>query len=151
MGKNDNYFEYKGYHTRIEFDYDSLSLCGKIEGISDLVVFECEDSTKIEQEFHNAVDNYLALCDELGKSPEKEYKGVFNVRVNPEVHRALSNIAYRMDTTLNAIVEIALESFVDNASARISNLYYGVSSAKEYSFENFSSNTSYYVSEKETC
>jgi len=108
-----NFFEYKGYHTRVEFDYDSLSLCGKIEGISDLVVFESPDATKIEEEFHSAVDDYLALCEEIGKAPEKEYKGIFNVRVSPELHRSLSTIAFRRAETLNSIVETALERYVE--------------------------------------
>lgn len=69
--KNANYFEYKGYHTRIEFDYDSLTLLGKIEGIDDLILFENEDATKIEEEFHKAVDNYLLLCEEVGKITKK--------------------------------------------------------------------------------
>ena len=67
MSMNNDYLEYKGYHTRIRFDYDSYSLCGRIEGINDLVVFENSDPSKIEEEFHKAVDNYLTLCDEVGK------------------------------------------------------------------------------------
>ena len=43
MSMNNDYLEYKGYHTRIRFDYDSYSLCGWIEGINDLVVFENSD------------------------------------------------------------------------------------------------------------
>ena len=139
MKKNDNYFEYKGYHTRIEFDYDSLTLYGKIEGIDDLVLFESEDATKIEDEFHSAVDDYLAFCEEVGKEPEKEYKGVFNVRVAPELHRALSTIAFRTSETLNSVVETALESFVDSVSARIDSFGYG-SVAEDYSSEDYSSN-----------
>lgn len=112
MSKNEKYFEYKGYHTKVEFDYDSLTLFGKIEGIDDLVIFECEDATKIEQEFHDAVDDYLTLCEENGKDPDKEYRGVFNVRIAPELHKSLSTIAYRSSTTLNSVVEAALERFV---------------------------------------
>ena len=119
MGKNQNCFEYKGYHTRIEFDYDSLSLYGKIEGIDDLVLFESEDASEIENEFHKAVDDYLVLCEENGKEPQKEYKGVFNVRVSPEIHRKLSVIAFKSEETLNAIVEKALEEYVNGSSAVI--------------------------------
>ena len=38
-----NILEYKGYHTKIEFDSEELVLRGKIEGINDLVNFECKD------------------------------------------------------------------------------------------------------------
>ncbi len=38
-----NILEYKGYHTKIEYDKDLGVLFGRIEGINDLVTFESED------------------------------------------------------------------------------------------------------------
>ena len=67
-----NMLKYKGYHTKIEFDAEARTLRGKIEGINDFVDFEAEDISKVEQEFHNAVDDYLAFCKKVGKNPEKE-------------------------------------------------------------------------------
>lgn len=67
-----NVLEYKGYHTTIEFDAETFILRGKIEGINDLVNFESNDPKNIEQEFHTAVDDYLAFCQEVGKEPDKE-------------------------------------------------------------------------------
>lgn len=63
--------EYKGYHTKIEFDSDACVLRGKIEGINDYVDFESTDAQMIEKEFQNAVDDYLAFCEEVGKEPDK--------------------------------------------------------------------------------
>lgn len=151
MNKNVNYFEYKGYHTRVEFDYDSLTLFGKIEGIDDLVVFESSDATKIEEEFHKAVDDYLTLCDEIGKNPEKEYKGVFNVRVSPELHRTLSTLAYKKSETLNSLVEIALENYVNSSIAIIERFNYTVSNNTEYSNEEASSESAYMYRIGEVC
>ena len=82
-----NVLEYKGYYTRIEYDTEGLVLRGKIEGINDLVTFECEDTKKVEEEFHKAVDEYLNFCKEVGKTPEKEYKGTFNIRISPKLHK----------------------------------------------------------------
>ena len=108
-----NYFEYKGYSTRIEFDAESMLLHGKIEGIGDLVTFESSDAGQIETEFHNAVDDYLDFCAEVGKRPEKEYRGMFNVRVNPELHRRLAAEAHRGNVSMNSLVEQALRSYID--------------------------------------
>ena len=58
MAKN-NILEYKGYHTKVEFDSENLILRGKIEGINDFVNFECENMKDVENEFHEAVDDYL--------------------------------------------------------------------------------------------
>lgn len=104
--------EYKGYHTRIEFDAESLVLRGKIEGIKDLVDFESADIMGIEREFHIAVDDYLQFCKEVGREPDKEYKGSFNVRINPELHKALVIKAMKNGESLNGTVEKAISAYV---------------------------------------
>ena len=106
--------EYKGYCTRIEFDADSMLLHGKIEGINDLVTFESEDSSRIEAEFHTAVDEYLDFCKEVGKEPEKEYRGLFNIRIKPDLHKRLAVEAVRNNLSLNAMVEQAIASYVES-------------------------------------
>ena len=62
-------------------------LRGKIEGINDFVNFEYADIQNVEKEFHEAVDDYLEFCKEVGKEPDKEYKGSFNVRISLELHK----------------------------------------------------------------
>ena len=47
-----NVLEYKGYHTKVQYDADSNSLHGKIEGIKDFVNFETENIADVENEFH---------------------------------------------------------------------------------------------------
>lgn len=113
-----NIMEYKGYHTRIEFDTESMSLRGKIEGINDYVDFEAEDISTIEAEFHTAVDDYLEFCAEVGKEPEKEYKGTFNVRILPDLHRKLALRAFMDGQSLNAEVEKAITIYVENNQAQ---------------------------------
>lgn len=110
-----NILEYKGYHTKVEFNADTMTLRGKVEGINDYIDFECEDLNSIELEFHSAVDDYLAFCEEVGKDPEKEYKGSFNIRIAPELHRKLAYYAFKEDCSLNSIVEKAITAFVDNS------------------------------------
>ena len=103
-----NILEYKGYYTKIEYSAEDQVLYGKIEGIKDLVNFECESLDTVEEEFHNAVDDYLALCEDLGECPDKPYKGIFNVRISPELHRRASIMADQKGETLNAFVADAI-------------------------------------------
>lgn len=107
-----NILTYKGYHTKIEFDSEQFVLRGKIEGINDLVNFECTDIQSIEKEFHDAVNDYLEFCKEVGKEPDKEYKGTFNVRISPELHKKLAVKAMKNGDTLNASVEKAIHKYV---------------------------------------
>ncbi len=112
MTKKADILEYKGYHTRVEFDSCSKLLHGKIEGINDLVTFESDNVNEIENEFHSAVDDYLLFCEDLGQEPNKEYKGTFNVRIDPELHKRLVEISFYNDESLNSCVEKAIDIFV---------------------------------------
>lgn len=56
----DNILEYKGFRAEINFSASDKILYGKILGISDLVSFEGESVTGIQQAFEEAVDDYLA-------------------------------------------------------------------------------------------
>ncbi len=114
--KNNSILEYKGYHTKIEYDSVDKILHGKIEGINDLVTFESRDINTIEDEFHKAVEDYLVMCEDLGQQPEKEYKGSFNIRIAPELHKKLVLISYENSESLNSCIERALRSFVERES-----------------------------------
>ena len=82
-----NILRYRGYCTKVEFDSEDCILYGKIEGISDFVDFFCESVDEVKSEFEKAVDDYIEFCKENGKTPEKPFKGSFNVRVPQEIHR----------------------------------------------------------------
>ena len=108
----ENILEYKGYYTKILYSVKDHVLYGKIEGIRDLVNFESESIENIEQEFHSAVDDYLAFCEDLGQSPEKAYNGVFNVRITPELHREAAIAADKNNETLNSFVANAISQAI---------------------------------------
>ena len=57
----ENTLQYKGYYTNIAYSAEDMVLHGKIEGIDDLVTFESEQASEIGKEFHEAVDDYLAM------------------------------------------------------------------------------------------
>ena len=111
--------EYKGYYTRIEYDAQDMILHGKIEGINDLVDFEAESAQEIEKEFHAAVDDYLAFCAEIGKEPDKEYKGTFNVRISPQLHKKLAQKALSEGITLNQAVGLACMAYCSDADKQL--------------------------------
>ena len=119
-----NVLEYKGYHTKVQYDADSNSLHGKIEGIKDFVNFETENIADVENEFHEAVDDYLALCEEIGKSPDKEFRGTFNVRINPALHRKLALEADKRELSMNQLVEKAIDCYLHNKTSPASTIVY---------------------------
>lgn len=109
-----NVMEYKGYTGTVEFSAENNVLFGKVTGINGLVSYEGESVSELREDFESAVDDYLEMCEENGTEPQKCYKGSFNVRISPELHRSLAVFATSHNMTLNATVEQALQKFVSN-------------------------------------
>lgn len=107
-----NVLRYKGYSAKPEYSAEDQVFYGKILGIDDLVNFYTDNAKELENEFHAAVDDYLAFCEEVGKQPQKEYNGSFNVRVTPELHKKAATKAQEEGTTLNKVVEKALDEYL---------------------------------------
>lgn len=66
----------------------------------------------LETAFKEAVDDYLETCHELGREPEKPFKGTFNVRTGQDLHRRASIYASAHDKTLNQVVNEALDTYL---------------------------------------
>ena len=79
--------EYKGYHAVIEYDGEENIFVGEVFGISDSLNFHGTSIAELRDMFEQSIDNYLELCEKIGKNPEREFKGTFNVRITPELHR----------------------------------------------------------------
>jgi predicted HicB family RNase H-like nuclease len=60
--------EYKGYFGSVEYSDDDDVLHGKLEFIRDLVTYEAADAKNLKRAFRQAVDDYLALCADEGRS-----------------------------------------------------------------------------------
>ncbi len=105
-----NTIEYKGYIGTVEFSEEGSLFYGKVMGIRALISYEGQNAKELVDDFHNAVDDYLELCKAQGREPEKAYKGSFNVRVSPELHRKAASYALSHNISLNAFVESAMKS-----------------------------------------
>jgi len=104
--------KYKGFLGSVHFDAEDEIFHGRIEGIRDLVTFEGQSVGELKRAFQEAVEDYVALCREVGKEPIKSYKGSFNVRISPELHLELVMAAKELGITLNELVRTAVEEKV---------------------------------------
>ena len=107
-----NTMEYKGYIGSVEFSEEDGVFFGKVMGIRALMSYEGMNAKELVQDFHNVIDDYLVLCEEEGLEPEKAYKGSFNVRISPELHRKAVVYAVSRDLSLNRVMEDALSSYM---------------------------------------
>lgn len=103
---------YKGYIGSVHYSDEDEVFHGKIEAISDLIMYEGSSVKELKKAFHEAVDDYLETCKEMGREPQKPFKGSFNVRVPSTLHRKAAQKAAMMGISLNQFIQKALEEKV---------------------------------------
>jgi predicted HicB family RNase H-like nuclease len=104
--------EYKGYQGVFEFDPSLDVFHGRVAGLQDVVTFQGRSLDELRLEMEESIEDYLELCEEAGKEPERPYRGEFLVRTTPELHREAALAAEASGMSLNAWVETALTSVV---------------------------------------
>ena len=105
---------YKDFIGSVHFSTEDETFFGKIEGINDLVSFEGKTVSEIKKSFYQAVDDYIDLCKKINREPYKSFKGSFNVRINPELHKKAAIKAQILGISLNQLVQKAIEHEIVN-------------------------------------
>ena len=108
-----NIMQYKGYIGSVVFDEDDEIFHGKLEYIKALVTYEAKNAKGLKKAFHDAVDSYLKMCERHEEEPEKPFKGSFNVRTGPELHRHLAMLAAQRGVSLNRFIIDSLDKVVN--------------------------------------
>jgi len=106
--------QYKNFIGSVHFSTEDDVFFGKVEGINDLITFEGKTVNEIKTAFQEAVCDYIDICEKKGKKPHKSYKGSFNVRINPELHKKAAIKAHVKGISLNQFVQLAIENEVFN-------------------------------------
>ena len=110
-----NTMTYKGCIGSVNYSDKDQVFFGKIEGINGLVNFEGESVKELTAAFHEAVDDYLAYCEDEGIEPDKSYTGVLNVRLTPNIHRQIAMLALQAGISINAYIKDALEEKLEES------------------------------------
>jgi predicted HicB family RNase H-like nuclease len=103
---------FENYVGSVETSVEDDVLHGRIELVNDVVTYQAETLRELKKEFEKAVIDYLATCKELGKEPEKTYTGKTNIRMSPSLHKEVARRAIKNGRSMNAEIEMALESWV---------------------------------------
>ena len=114
-----DFLEYKDYLGSVHFNaYDEI-FYGKIECIDDLISFESNTVNELKTAFIEAVEDYIELCKEAEKPAEKSYKGSFNIRISPAIHKKAKRQAIMQGISLNQFIQQAVEQAVKYNSRQI--------------------------------
>ena len=112
-------FEYAGYIGSAEVDGENDVLFGRLLYIRDVIGYHGNSVTELKAAFREAVDDYLAQCEEEGTEADKPCKGSFNVRVGPERHRRVAIAARVAGVGLNEFVAQAIDGALEPKATKI--------------------------------
>lgn len=103
--------KYKGYRAAISYDEHDRIFIGEVFGVSDSLNFHGYSIDELEKSFHDCIENYLEMCARIGKEPQKEFSGSFNVRTSPSLHAKAAEYGAENGYSLNQVVSMAIEAF----------------------------------------
>lgn len=104
-----NLMNYKDYSARIEYSDEDTCFIGHIAGIRDVVGFHGESVAELRAAFEEAVDDYLATCEKLKRSPQRPYSGKVMLRIDPGIHAKVAMLAEAQGKSLNAWAQEVLQ------------------------------------------
>jgi predicted HicB family RNase H-like nuclease len=106
---------YKDFIGSVHFSAEDNIFFGKVEGINDLITFEGDSVRELKNAFRYVVDEHIKDCEVENIPVEKSYKGSFNLRLTPDLHRRAVIMAKSQGSTLNAFVKKAIERNLEYA------------------------------------
>lgn len=104
--------QYKDYYGSVHFDDEALLFYGKVEFVRALISYEATTAKGLRKAFEEAVNDYLELCKEQNKTPEKPFKGSLNIRLTSELHRLVAIEAAHNHVSLNQFINNVLTKAV---------------------------------------
>ena len=104
-----NQLHYKEYIGNVFFSEEDGVFHGKVIGLSDSISFEGESVKELTEDFHNAIDEYLEFCSDVGKQPEKSS---FSVKISPEVYNKAIVYAGQRGLPLDTFIETSLKQII---------------------------------------
>ncbi len=107
---------YKGYTGSIEYSREDDLFFGKVFGIQSLISYEGKTGKELEKDFQEAIDEYLETCKLNGSTPEKAFKGNFNVRISPQLHYKAALLAMEENMSLNNFVAESIRDKIQKES-----------------------------------
>jgi len=104
-----NTIEYKGFIGTVGVSEEDGSFGGHLLVKDSHVIFSGRNYKEMIEDFHDCVDFYIEDKKLKNETMNNLFKGSFNVRVKPQVHKDAVIYAKEHNTSLNKIVEAAIE------------------------------------------
>jgi len=100
---------YKGFTGSVHFSAEDDVFFGKVEGVNDLITFEGDSVKELKNAFQYVIDEHIRDCEKENIPVEKSFRGSFNLRITPDLHRKAAIMAKSQGCSLNAFVKESIE------------------------------------------
>ena len=107
--------EYKGYIGKAEYDDEAGIFYGEVVGLRDVVTFKGSSVKELQKSFRLSIDDYLAFCGRMGKTPDVSASGRLILRIPPELHSRAASVAKSEGRSLNTWVADAVKEKLKEA------------------------------------
>ncbi len=104
--------KHRGYRAAVVFDDDAELFHGEVVGTRDVITFQGTSVPELREAFAASGDEYLEVCAERGRTPDRAYSGNIPLRVGPDLHRAATETARAEGKSLNAWLTEAVEQAI---------------------------------------
>lgn len=104
------YLRHKGYIGSVEYSEEDNCLFGKVQGLSNAcITYEGNDINELKNDFIGAVEDYIASRIARGEECNKSYSGTLHIRINPDTHSRVAQLAKQAGISINAFIKNAVE------------------------------------------
>ena len=101
-----------GYTAKIEYDAELDLFRGEILGLNGGADFYGKNPKELRSEFKKSLQVFLAVCNEKGIEPRRNYSGKFNLRIPADLHEKLAIVAQAEGKSINTVAQEALQQRV---------------------------------------
>jgi len=96
-----NIMEINGYRALIQYDSEIEMFRGEFMGLNGSADFYASDIEGLKNEGAISLKVFLQMCIEDKVEPKKNFSGKFNIRIPPELHEDIANVAISEGKSLN--------------------------------------------------
>ncbi|MCL2205988.1 MAG: type II toxin-antitoxin system HicB family antitoxin [Treponema sp.] len=101
--------KYRGYTGKTEYDDKAETFFGEVIGLRDVVTFTGTSVNELKKSFQESIDEYLAFCQRVNKTPDIPVSGRLVLRLPPELHFRAAVSAKSEGSSLNSWVTDAVK------------------------------------------
>jgi predicted HicB family RNase H-like nuclease len=90
--------------AELDVDEDAGVMHGRVINTVAVLTFEGETLPELKKAFADTIADYRDWCKERGVKPEKPYQGNISLRLTPDLHRRVAEMAAKADDSINGFI-----------------------------------------------